>query len=121
MVNYKTLVLGASLKPERYAFKAVLNLLRNNIDVIAMGLGEGKIGSVSITKPYVPLKNIHTVSVYLAPNRQQVYYDYIIDLKPHRVLFNPGTENPELTRLLDLDGIQWENACTLVLLSTNQY
>jgi len=121
MVNYKTLVLGASLKPERYAFKAVLNLLRNNIDVIAMGLGEGKIGSVSITKPYVPLNNIHTVSVYLAPNRQQVYYDYIIDLKPHRVLFNPGTENPELTRLLDLDGIQWENACTLVLLSTNQY
>jgi predicted CoA-binding protein len=113
--------LGASLKPERYAFKAVLNLLRNNIDVIAMGLGEGKIGSVSITKPYVPLNNIHTVSVYLAPNRQQVYYDYIIDLKPHRVLFNPGTENPELTRLLDLDGIQWENACTLVLLSTNQY
>ena len=121
MVNYKTLVLGASLKPERHAFKAVLNLLRNNIDVIAMGLGEGKIGSVSITKPYVPLNNIHTVSVYLAPNRQQVYYDYIIDLKPHRVLFNPGTENPELTRLLDLDGIQWENACTLVLLSTNQY
>jgi len=121
MVNYKTLVLGASLKPERYAFKAVLNLLRNNIDVIAMGLGEGKIGSVSITKPYVPLNNIHTVSVYLAPNRQQVYYDYIIDLKPNRVLFNPGTENPELTRLLDLDGIQWENACTLVLLSTNQY
>jgi len=121
MVNYKTLVLGASLKPERYAFKAVLNLLGNNIDVIAMGLGEGKIGSVSITKPYVPLNNIHTVSVYLAPNRQQVYYDYIIDLKPHRVLFNPGTENPELTRLLDLDGIQWENACTLVLLSTNQY
>jgi hypothetical protein len=86
-----------------------------------MGLGEGKIGSVSITKPYVPLNNIHTVSVYLAPSRQQVYYDYIIDLKPHRVLFNPGTENPELTRLLDLDGIQWENACTLVLLSTNQY
>lgn len=121
MVNYKTLVLGASLKPERYAFKAVLNLLRNNIDVIAMGLGEGKIGSVSITKPYEPLNNIHTVSVYLAPSRQQVYYDYIIDLKPHRVLFNPGTENPELTRLLDLDGIQWENACTLVLLSTNQY
>ena len=121
MVNYKTLVLGASLKHERYAFKAVLNLFRNNIDVIAMGLGEGKIGSVSITKPYVPLNNIHTVSVYLAPSRQQVYYDYIIDLKPHRVLFNPGTENPELTRLLDLDGIQWENACTLVLLSTNQY
>jgi hypothetical protein len=57
----------------------------------------------------------------LAPSRQKEYYDYIIELKPKRVIFNPGTENIELAQLLAQANIDWENACTLVLLSTNQY
>ncbi|MAW15245.1 MAG: hypothetical protein CMC25_02370 [Flavobacteriaceae bacterium] len=65
--------------------------------------------------------NVHTVSLYLSPHRQQEYYNYIIELKPQRVLFNPGTENPEFSQLLTSSRIWWENACTIVLLSTNQY
>tara|TARA_B100000886_G_C20400460_1_gene482343 strand:- start:346 stop:720 length:375 start_codon:yes stop_codon:yes gene_type:complete len=119
--NFKTLVLGASPKPQRYAYQAVLQLSRNEIEVIPMGLEDGQIDSISIIKPFQPLINIHTVSLYLSPHRQQEYYNYIIELKPKRVLFNPGTENPEFSQLLSSSRIQWENACTIVLLSTNQY
>ena len=119
--NFKTLVLGASPKPQRYAYQAVLQLSRNEIEVIPMGLEDGQIDSISIIKPFQPLINIHTVSLYLSPYRQQEYYNYIIELKPKRVLFNPGTENPEFTQLLTYSRIRWENACTILLLSTNQY
>ena len=119
--DYKTLVLGASLKPQRYAYQAVLQLIRNEIEVIPMGLVDGKIDSISIIKPFQPLINVHSVSLYLSPHRQQEYYNYIIELKPQRVLFNPGTENPEFSQLLSSSKIRWENACTIVLLSTNQY
>ncbi len=119
--NIKTLVLGASTKPERYAYKAVALLTNKHFEVAAMGVTNGEIGSVPILKPFTPLDEIHTVSIYLAPSRQKEYYDYIIELKPKRVIFNPGTENIELAQLLAQANIHWENACTLVLLSTNQY
>ena len=91
--NIKTLVLGASTKPERYAYKAVALLTNKHFEVAAMGMTNGEIGSVPILKPFTPLDEIHTVSIYLAPSRQKEYYDYIIELKPKRVIFNPGTEN----------------------------
>ena len=119
--NYKTLVLGASLKPERYSYRAVVQLIKNNIQVIPMGLVEGQFDSISIVKPFEHLNDIHSVSIYLTPHRQQEYYDYLIELKPQRIIFNPGTENPEFAQLLEASGIYWENGCTLVLLSTNQY
>lgn len=119
--NIKTLVLGASTKPERYAYKAVVLLSNNDFEVAAMGVTKGRIGSVPILKPFTSLNEIHTVSIYLAPSRQKEYYNYIIELKPKRVIFNQGTENMELTQLLTEANIHWENACTLVLLSTNQY
>jgi predicted CoA-binding protein len=121
VTEFKTLVLGASIKPERYSYRAVVQLNNKNIEVVPMGIVEGQIDSIPIIKPFEPLNKIHTVSLYLAPNRQQAYYDYLIDLKPQRVLFNPGTENAELAQLLNQAGIRWENACTLVLLSTDQY
>lgn len=121
VTDFKTLVLGASIKPERYAYRAVVQLRRKNIEVVPMGVVEGQIDSIPIIKPFEPLGKIHTVSLYLAPQRQQAYYDYLIELKPQRVLFNPGTENSEFAKLLTQAGILWENACTLVLLSTNQY
>ena len=119
--NYKTLVLGASLKPESYSYHAVVQLIKNNIQVIPMGLVEGQIDSISIVKPFEHLNDIHSVSIYLTPHRQQEYYNYLIELKPQRIIFNPGTENPEFAQLLEASGIYWENGCTLVLLSTNQY
>jgi predicted CoA-binding protein len=121
VMDYKTLVLGASTNPERYAYKAVVLLTQTKIEAVAMGVTEGTIGSVPILKPFTAVEDIHTLSLYLAPDRQKAYYEYILALKPQRVLFNPGTENNELAELLTQAEIPWEHACTLVLLSTNQY
>lgn len=117
----KTLVLGASTNPERYSFKAIKMLSTHKYPVVAIGQKSGEVEGVSIQTKTIPLKNIHTVSLYLNALRQRDYYNYITELKPKRVLFNPGTENPEFYQLLNANGIKYEEACTLVLLSTNQY
>ena len=117
----KTLVLGASLKPDRYSNIAVKKLLLNNFQVTALGSKAGKIGKVVIENKIINLGNVHTVTLYLNKFRQKEYYDFIISLKPKRVIFNPGTENLDLYRILDKNSIKYIEACTLVLLSTNQY
>ncbi len=119
--NKKTLVLGASTKPERYAFKAINMLVDKGHSVLAVGQNAGEVAGVKIQTKAIPLKNIDTVTLYLNPTRQRDYYNYIVEAKPKRVIFNPGTENPELYQLLQLNGIKVEVACTLVLLTTNQY
>ncbi len=121
MKNKKTVVLGASTKPERYAFKAITKLVENGHSVIAIGQNKGEVAGVSIYTKNIPLKNIDTFTLYLNPIRQKEYYNYIIETKPKRVIFNPGTENPEFYQLLTSNGIKSEVACTLVLLATNQY
>lgn len=117
----KTLVLGASPKTERYSYKAVKMLLDNSHPVVAIGAREANIEHVSIEKGLPDHKNIHTVTMYLGPDNQKNIYDYILKLQPKRIIFNPGTENPELMTMLADQGIDVEVACTLVLLSTNQY
>ena len=117
----KTLVLGASLNTDRYSNMAVKKLLLNNINVKALGLRTGNINSVQIEKDHIYFKDIHTVILYLNRDRQKQFYDYIISLKPKRVIFNPGTENDEFYHLLEKESIDYIEACTLVLLSTNQY
>lgn len=117
----KTLVLGASLNPDRYSNIVVKKLLLNNIDVKALGLKTGNIDKVLIEIDPINFNNIHTVTLYLNSVRQRCYYDYIISLKPQRVIFNPGTENTEFYNLLRNKSIKYLEACTLVLLSTNQY
>jgi len=119
--GYKTLVIGASLNPDRYSNKAVLMLSNAGIPVIAFGLKKGSISNVQIDMALKSYKNIHTVTLYLNPKHQETYYDYIIKLKPKRVIFNPGTENPIFYRILRESNVYYEIACTLVLLSTNQY
>ena len=121
MVGYKTLVLGATPNPKRYAYKAVHQLLSKGIEVVPMGIKEGVIASIPIVPVNEQQENIHTVSLYVGAARQADYYDFIINLAPKRVIFNPGTENPHFAQKLNNAGISWENACTLVLLSTNQY
>lgn len=117
----KTLVLGASTNPERYSFKAVTSLVNHNHTVVAVGQRVGEVAGVKIQAKAIPVTKIHTVSLYLNPVAQRDYYNYIISLEPKRVLFNPGTENPEFYQLLKANGIKYEEACTLVLLATNQY
>lgn len=121
MRTKKTLVLGATTKPERYAYLAINKLVENEHPVVAIGQNEGEVAGVKIQTKQIPLKNIDTVTLYLNPIRQRDYYNYIIGLKPKRVIFNPGTENPEFYQLLKANNIKTEVACTLVLLSINQY
>jgi len=121
MKNKKTLVLGASSKPEKYAFKAITMLVEKGHSVLAIGQNAGEVAGIKIQTKAIPLKNIDTITLYLNPLRQRDYYNYIVESKPKRVLFNPGTENPELYQLLELNNIKVEVACTLVLLTTSQY
>lgn len=120
-MSKKTLVIGASLKPIRYSNMAIQKLVNYKHETVAIGLREGEIKEVKIDTNLKSYKNIDTVTLYLNPNRQEEYYDYIIGLNPKRVIFNPGTENPEFYKLLKNNSIEVEIACTLVLLSTNQY
>lgn len=116
-----TLVLGASLNLNRYSNMAIQRLRANDIPVFAIGLKEGKVSDVQIIKGGKPLESVHTVTLYLNPKRQEEYYNYIINLQPKRVIFNPGTENTEFEKMLMENNIEVEIACTLVLLSTHQY
>ncbi|MBX2828935.1 MAG: CoA-binding protein [Flavobacteriaceae bacterium] len=117
----KTLVLGASTNPDRYANLAIHRLVDKNEPVVAFGLREGEIAGVKIHTEREAFPNIDTVTLYVGPKHQPDYYDYLISLKPRRVIFNPGTENPEFYSLLNKEGIEVEVACTLVLLGTDQY
>lgn len=120
-MNKRTIVLGASLNPSRYSYLAINKLVQNSHDVFAIGLKSGNVAGVDILTEKKMIKDIDTVTLYLNSQRQKEYYDYIVDLKPKRVIFNPGTENPELYELLQKNNIEVEVACTLVLLGTNQY
>ncbi|WP_420321936.1 CoA-binding protein [Flagellimonas sp.] len=116
-----TLVFGASLNPSRYSNLAIHRLVENQKETVAFGVREGTVSGIQITDNLDDLQNIHTITLYLNPKRQKEYYDKIIGLRPKRVIFNPGTENPEFAQLLLDEGIKVENACTLVLLATGQY
>lgn len=116
-----TLVLGASLKSERYSNKAVHKLVEKGCLVYAYGLKKGIVSGVIIDTDLRTGITVDTVTMYIGPARQKAYYDYIISLNPKRVLFNPGTENEAFYELLKANGIAFEVACTLVLLATNQY
>ena len=119
--NKKTLVLGASTKPVRYSFMAIEKLVEKGHSVLAIGQNAGEVAGIKIQTKAIPLKNIDTVTLYLNPARQRDYYNYIVEAQPKRVIFNPGTENTEFYQLLKLNDIKVEIACTLVMLSTNQY
>ena len=117
----KTLVLGASLKEDRYSNIAIKKLILKKYEVKAIGATEGKVDSVKIESGYPRIKDVHTVTLYLNPKKQEEYYEYIFSLAPKRVIFNPGTENVEFIKRLQLKNIEAEVACTLVLLTINQY
>lgn len=117
----KTLVIGASTNPSRYSYLAISRLVESNHPVEAIGLKKGTVSGVEILTNQPHFDAIDTVTLYVNPKNQEEYYQYIIELKPKRVIFNPGTENPEFYNLLKENKIEVEVACTLVLLGTNQY
>jgi len=117
----KTLIIGASPDPSRYAYKAAHMLKRFNHDIVNVGIKKGEVAGVEIEKPTEIHQDIDTITLYIGPALQPQYHDYILDTKPKRVIFNPGTENYELEKLLDQHDIEPIRACTLVMLSTGQY
>jgi uncharacterized protein len=119
--NKYTLVLGASDNPERYSYLAVNSLRKHGHSVAAVGRKKTKVADVEVENDPRPFKNIDTVTLYLNEKHQKEYYDYIFSLQPERIIFNPGAENDELFELAKQKGINVTEACTLVLLSTNQY
>ena len=118
----KTLIIGASTKPERYAFKAANALLGKNHEIVLVGIRAGEVAGNEILLGLPEIKDVDTVTLYVGPKNQVGYYDYIVDvIKPRRIIFNPGTENQELESLAQSKGILTEVACTLVLLSIGNY
>lgn len=89
--------------------------------MVAVGKKHSFVGDVEINKEKKPWENVDTITLYLNPTHQKEYYDYILSLKPKRIIFNPGAENEELAALAKKNGIEPLEACTLVMLSTNQY
>lgn len=117
----KTLIIGASTNPERYSYKAAHKLKQYGHDIVNVGLKKGEVAGIEI-EPMGPIHaDIDTITMYVGATIQKGYFDYILATKPKRIIFNPGAENLELATLATEFGIDTENACTLVLLSTGQY
>jgi uncharacterized protein len=121
MTAKKTLVLGASGNPSRYSYLAIQRLRNHGHPVVAVGRQLTQVADVTVETDKKDFENVDTVTLYLNPLHQQEYYNYILSLKPKRIIFNPGAENDELETLASAQGIETLEACTLVMLSTNQY
>lgn len=121
MKKKKTLILGASTNPERYSYKAAHRLTSAGHPIVNIGIKTGEVAGEPIQKVGEPMNDIDTITLYVGPRNQPEFYDYIINTKPSRIIFNPGTENPELIQLAKDNGIEPVEACTLVMLSIGEY
>jgi uncharacterized protein len=119
----KTVILGASPNPARYSFTAAKMLQQNDIDFIPVGIKKGEVSGKNILnlreKPSIP--EVDTVTIYIGPHNQPEWYDYVLSLKPNRVIFNPGAENIVFMDLLKENFIEVVPACTLVMLGSGQF
>jgi predicted CoA-binding protein len=123
-INYtmkKTLIIGASTNPQRYSFLVANRLVNHGYPIVMLGLKEGQVAGNQIQTGKPTLNDIDTVTLYIGPAHQPEWYEYVINLQPKRVIFNPGTENEEFEQLLKKEGIEALEACTLVLLSIGAY
>lgn len=121
MPNKKTLIIGATNNPSRYANFAAHRLTGHGHEIINVGIKTGEVAGVPIERAGAIHPDVDTITMYVGPSHQEEYYDYILKTKPKRIIFNPGTENPELEALAEENGIEAIEACTLVMLSTGQY
>lgn len=117
----KTLIIGATPNPTRYAYRAAQMLKAKGHEIVNVGIKKGEVAGVTIEAPGEIYNDIHTISLYIGPDLQDQYHDYILKTNPKRVIFNPGTENHQLEELLKEHAIEPIDACTLVMLSTGQY
>ena len=117
----KTLVFGASTNPKRYSYLALERLKAYDHEIEAIGGREAEVMDVFIQKGYPDLEDIHTITMYMGEVRQAEHEDYLLSLKPKRIIFNPGAENKTLYNRAKIQGIEVLEACTLVMLNTGQY
>lgn len=119
----KTIIVGATTNPSRYAYLAAESLVNNNHEIVPVGIKTGEVFGKKILnirgKPSI--EDVDTITLYIGPPHQPEWYEYLLGLKPKRIIFNPGTENPEFEKLAKKEGIEVEEACTLVMLRTGQY
>ena len=119
----KTVIIGASTNPARYAYLAAEMLTSYGHEIVPIGIHTGELFGKSILnireKPEVTA--VDTVTLYIGPQRQTEWYDYILSLKPKRIIFNPGTENPEFETKTKESGAKAIEGCTLVMLRTGQF
>ncbi|MBK6264670.1 CoA-binding protein [Marivirga sp. S37H4] len=122
-MSKKTLIVGATNNPSRYAYLAAERLTRAGHEIVPIGIKKGEVLGHEILdiKTAPVLKDIDTITMYIGPQHQPEYYDYLIGLAPKRIIFNPGTENPELAVKASGNGIETENSCTLVMLGSGVY
>jgi len=117
----KTLVFGASTKPDRYSYKAIQLLKANDHEIVAIGGRESEVLGIKVIKGHPEVNDIHTITMYMGATRQVDHEDYLISLHPKRIIFNPGAENESLYKRAEEMGIEVLEACTLVMLNTGQY
>ena len=117
----KTLIIGASPNPTRYAYRAAQMLKAKGHQIVNVGIKKGEVAGVEIEQPDSIHHDIHTITLYIGAPLQASYVDYILQTNPKRVIFNPGTENPALEDKLRENAIEPVEACTLVMLATGQY
>jgi predicted CoA-binding protein len=122
-MSKKTVIIGASPNPSRYAFLAADMLSSYGHEIVPVGIKKGEVSGKPILdlrqKPAI--RDVDTITLYIGVRHQPEWYDYILSLKPKRVIFNPGTENGELIKKLEDAGVETLEACTLVMLRSRQY
>ncbi|MBS1559158.1 MAG: CoA-binding protein [Bacteroidetes bacterium] len=119
----KTVIIGATNNPTRYAYLAAERLSEKGIEFVPVGIKKGTVLGKEILdlKKKPAVDEVHTITLYINPSHQPEWYEYLLSLKPKRIIFNPGTENPEFEKLTQRQQIETTEACTLVLLATHQY
>ncbi len=117
----KTLVVGASENPQRYANKAIRKLLRYGHEVVPLAPRPGQVAGVPFVTGFPKVEDVHTITLYVGPGRQTAIYDYLLSLKPKRIIFNPGTENDIFMQKAQKQGIETIQDCTLIMLETGVF
>ena len=123
LTNKKTVIVGATTNPGRYAYLAARMLTEYGHEIVPLGIRQGELFGKPIldirSKPGIP--DVDTITLYLSPRHQAEWHDYLVGLNPKRIIFNPGTEDEEFEQLAEEHGIEAIEACTLVLLRSHQY
>jgi uncharacterized protein len=117
----KMVVIGASLNPLRFSYQTVKLLIKYKFDVVSIGIRHGYIENCPILFGKPSIYDVHTVLLYLRPEKQKDYYNYIVELNPKRVIFNPGAENTEFSKMLNKKDIEVVYNCSLIMLNSENF